>query len=214
MTAKSRREEYAEATKEAIISSGLESFVEKGYLRASLDEVADHARVTKGAVYHHFNNKREVFEVVFKMVSSAGLSQLRSRMAASPDTGKTVIANLLNSYFDVCVDRVYYRIVLQEGPAALGWELWRNFVQECIERPLLAMVKNSAEDLSAPPISDELLLRILTNAIHELALTVVDNPNGPQAAQEARLLIGELATSFGNDLRLSGHSDPSALLSL
>lgn len=214
MTAKSRREEYAEATKEAIINSGLESFVEKGYLRASLDEVADHARVTKGAVYHHFNNKREVFEVVFKMVSSAGLSQLRSRMLAYPDTGKTVITNLLNSYFDVCVDRVYYRIVLQEGPAALGWELWRSFVQECIERPLLTMVKNSAQDLGAPPISDELLLRILTNAIHELALTVVDNPNGPQAAQEARLLIGELATSFGNDLRLSRHSGPSTLLSL
>jgi AcrR family transcriptional regulator len=214
VTAKSRREEYAEATKEAIINSGLESFVEKGYLRASLDEVADHARVTKGAVYHHFNNKREVFEVVFKMVSSAGLSQLRSRMLAYPDTGKTVITNLLNSYFDVCVDRVYYRIVLQEGPAALGWELWRSFVQECIERPLLTMVKNSAQDLGAPPISDELLLRILTNAIHELALTVVDNPNGPQAAQEARLLIGELATSFGNDLRLSRHSGPSTLLSL
>jgi AcrR family transcriptional regulator len=197
MTAKSRREEYAEATKEAIIISGLESFVEKGYLRASLDEVADHARVTKGAVYHHFSNKREVFEAVFTMVSSAGMSQLKNRMSAYPDTGNAVIANLLNSYFDICVDRVYYRIILQEGPAALGWELWRSFVQESIEHPLLTMVKSFAQDPAAPPISDELLLRILTNAIHELALTVVDNPNRPQAAKEARLLIGELATSFG-----------------
>src|SRR5215472_11489952 len=143
MTPKSRREEYAEATKEAIINSGLESFVEKGYLRASLDEVADHARVTKGAVYHHFSNKREVFEAVFKMVSSVGMGQLRSRMSAYPDTGKMVITNLLNSYFDICVDRVYYRIILQEGPAALGWELWRNFIQEFVEHPLLNMAKNS-----------------------------------------------------------------------
>lgn len=218
MTAKSRREEYAEATKEAIINSGLESFVEKGYLRASLDEVADHARVTKGAVYHHFSNKREVFEAVFKMVSSAGMGQLRSRMSAYPDTGKMVITNLLNSYFDICVDRVYYRIILQEGPAALGWELWRNFVQEFVEHPLLTMAKNSGQDLGAPPISDELLLRILTNAIHELALTVVDNPNRPQAAEEARLLISELATSFGlgrhHDPRLSRRPNPSRLLSM
>jgi AcrR family transcriptional regulator len=197
MTAKSRREEYAEATKEAIIKSGLESFVEKGYLRASLDEVADHARVSKGAVYHHFTNKREVFEAVFSMVSSSGMNQLRSKMAACSDNENTVITNLLNSYFDICVDRVYYRIVLQEGPAALGWELWRNFVQESIEHPLLTMAKSSAQDPAAPPISDELLLRILTSAIHELALTVVDNPNRPQAAKEARLLISELATSFG-----------------
>jgi AcrR family transcriptional regulator len=196
MTVRSRREEYAEATKEAIIKSGLESFAEKGYLRASLDEVADHARVTKGAVYHHFSNKREVFEAVFTMVISAGMSQLRSRMSAYPDTGKTVIANLLNSYFDICVDRVYYRIVLQEGPAALGWELWRNFVQESIEHPLLTMAKNSDQEPDTSPISDELLIRILTNAIHELALTVVDNPNRARAAKEARLLIGELATSF------------------
>lgn len=218
MTAKSRREEYAEATKEAIVKSGREFFAEKGYARASLDEVADHARVTKGAVYHHFSNKREVFEAVFTMVSSVGMSELTRRMSAYPDSGKMVITNLLNSYFDVCVDRVYYRIILQEGPAALGWELWRNFVQECIEHPLLAMAKNSDQDLAAPPISDELLLRILTNAIHELALTVVDNPNRPQAAKEARLLISELATSFGlgrhHELGLSQRSDPSTLLSL
>lgn len=196
MTAKSRREEYAEATKEAIVKSGLELFAEKGYLRASLDEVADHARVSKGAVYHHFTNKREVFEAVFSMVSSSSISHLRTRVSADPDAGSTNIASLLYSYFDICVDRIYYRIVLQEGPIALGWGLWRSFVQESIEQPMLGMVKNFTQ-YPAAAISNELLLRILTSAIHELALTVVDNPNRSQAAQEARLLIGELAASFG-----------------
>lgn len=197
MTAKSRREEYAEATKDAIVKSGLELFAEKGYLRASLDEVADHARVSKGAVYHHFTNKREVFEAAFSMVSSSSINQLRTRVSADADTGSTTIASLLYSYFDICVDRIYYRIVLQEGPVALGWRLWRNLVQESIEQPMLGMVKNFTRYPVAAAISNELLLRILTSAIHELALTVVDNPNRSQAAQEARLLIGELAASFG-----------------
>jgi AcrR family transcriptional regulator len=196
MTAKRRRVEYAEATKEAIIESGLELFAEKGYLRASLDEVADHARVSKGAVYHHFTNKREVFEAVFTAVSSSSISQLIARVPADSDAGGTPLVDLLNSYFDTCVDRVYYRIVLQEGPVALGWELWRNFVRESIEQPLSSMVKKFAQDPVAASVSSELLLRILTSAIHELALTVVDNPNRPQATKEARLVIGELAASF------------------
>jgi AcrR family transcriptional regulator len=197
MTTKRRREEYAEATKEAIIKSGLELFVEKGYLRASLDEVADHARVSKGAVYHHFTNKREVFEAVFSAVSSSSINQLTAKVSADSDAGNAAITRLLHSYFDVCVDRIYYRIILQEGPVALGWELWRSSVQESIEQPLLSMVRKFSRDSVAAPISDELLLRILTSAIHELALTVVDNPNRPQAAEEARLLISELAPSFG-----------------
>jgi AcrR family transcriptional regulator len=197
MAGRSRREEYAEATKDAIIKSGLELFVEKGYLRASLDEVADHARVSKGAVYHHFTSKREVFEAVFSTVSSSGISQLRARSLADSDTGNDSIAGLLYSYFDICVDRIYYRIVLQEGPIALGWELWRSFLQGSIEQPLLALVKRFARDRVAVPISDELLLRTITSAIHELALTVVDSPNRPQATEEARLLVGALAVSFG-----------------
>jgi AcrR family transcriptional regulator len=204
MTAKSRREEYAEATREAIIKSGLELFAEKGYQRTSLDEVADRARVSKGAVYHHFASKREVFEAVFSMVSSSSISQLTTRMSDDSDPRSASIQNLLYSYFDICVGRIYYRIVLQEGPGALGWGLWRNFVQESIEEPMLGMVKNFTRDPVATAISDELLLRILTSAIHELALTIVDNPNRSQATKEARLLIGELAASFGLGQESSG----------
>lgn len=204
MTEKSRREENAEATREAIIGSGLVLFAEKGYQRTSTDEVADRARVTKGAVYHHFATKREVFEAVFSMVSSSSMSQLAAKMSDDSDARSASIQNLLYSYFDICVDRIYYRIVLQEGPVALGWGLWRSFVQESIEEPMLGMVKNFTRDPVAAAISDELLLRILTSAIHELALTVVDNPNRSQAAKEARLVIGELAASFGLGQESSG----------
>lgn len=204
MTGKSRREEYAEATREAIVESGLVLFVERGYQRTPLEDVGEGARVTKGAVYHHFASKREVFEAVFSMVVSSGISELKTRMSDDSDPRNASIQNLLYSYFDICVDRVYYRIVLQEGPAALGWGLWRNFVQESIEGPMLGMVRSFTRDPIAAAISDELLLRILTSAIHEMALTVVDNPNRPQAMKEARLLIGELAASFGLGQESSG----------
>jgi AcrR family transcriptional regulator len=207
MTAKSRREEYAEATREAIVESGLKLFAEKGYQRTSLDEVADRARVSKGAVYHHFASKREVFEAVFSMVGSSSISQLTTKMSDDSDPRSASIQNLLSSYFDICVGRIYYRIVLQEGPGALGWGFWRNFVQESIEEPMLGMVKNFTRDPAA--ISDELLLRILTSAIHELAFSVVDNPNRSQATKEARLVIGELAASFGLGQTLALGASPT-----
>src|SRR4051812_39224688 len=61
---KSRREEYSAATREALLESATALFAEHGYTRASLDEIAGRARVTKGALYGHFASKQALFRAV------------------------------------------------------------------------------------------------------------------------------------------------------
>jgi AcrR family transcriptional regulator len=63
---RSRREEYAEATHEALVDSASACFFESGFAATSLDHVAQRARVTKGAIYHHFTSKRELFLAVLE----------------------------------------------------------------------------------------------------------------------------------------------------
>ena len=65
-TVRSRREEYAEATYEALLDSASACFFEDGFAATSLDHVAQRARVTKGAIYHHFASKRELFLAVLE----------------------------------------------------------------------------------------------------------------------------------------------------
>src|ERR1700722_17197900 len=59
------RSEHAEATRRAVLAAARSSFGRKGYAQASVEEIADAARVTKGAVYHHFASKEALFRAVY-----------------------------------------------------------------------------------------------------------------------------------------------------
>src|ERR1700741_5063356 len=64
----SRREQHKAATREALLVAGRRVFGEFGYARASLGGIAREARVTTGAVYHHFKDKAALFQVVAEAV--------------------------------------------------------------------------------------------------------------------------------------------------
>src|SRR6478609_1583557 len=63
-----RRQEYSASTKRALVDVARELFATQGYTGTSLDEIVAGARVTKGALYHHFSGKQALFESVFEKV--------------------------------------------------------------------------------------------------------------------------------------------------
>src|SRR3954452_19911047 len=89
LAGKSRREEYSETTRQALLDSATRLFAEQGYARTSLDEIAAGARVTKGALYGHFASKQALFRVVLEQLEAAVAEDvLRAvQAAASPWEG-------------------------------------------------------------------------------------------------------------------------------
>src|SRR5258708_4930982 len=63
---RSRREEYTEATRRALLDSAAEAFVDRGFAGAPLDDIAQSARLTKGALYHHFASQQALFRALFE----------------------------------------------------------------------------------------------------------------------------------------------------
>jgi AcrR family transcriptional regulator len=121
---RSRRDEYSEATRRALLDSAASLFAEKGFTATSLDEVAAGARVTKGAVYHHFANKQALFEAVADQAEEDACAAILSAAAAeAPDTWRGAIAGL-DRFLERCLDPVYRRLCFQEGPAVLGFANW------------------------------------------------------------------------------------------
>jgi AcrR family transcriptional regulator len=121
---RSRRDEYSEATRRALLDSAARLFAEKGFTATSLDEVAAEARVTKGAVYHHFANKQALFEAVADQAEEDACAAIMVAAAAeAPDTWRGVVAGL-DSFLERCMDPVYRRLCFQEGPAVLGFANW------------------------------------------------------------------------------------------
>ena len=120
---RSRREEYAEATYEALLDSAALCFYEHGFAATSLDEVAHRARLTKGAIYHHFHSKRDLFLAVLERQQkiSAGV------VAEAGTTGEDAWARIViafDTFLDLISNPIYQRICWVEGPAALGFEDW------------------------------------------------------------------------------------------
>jgi AcrR family transcriptional regulator len=107
------------------VDSAVELFTGRGYAATSLDEVAKRARVTKGALYHHFSGKQALFEAAFDAVESAVTARLAEIVVGPGDPWERAM-NGIRHYIDVCLDPAYQRIVIHEAPVVMGWERWRE----------------------------------------------------------------------------------------
>jgi AcrR family transcriptional regulator len=120
---RSRREEYAEATYEALLDSASACFFESGFAATSLDHVAQLARVTKGAIYYHFASKRELFLAVLERQQEHNVGSVTQAGATAPDAWTGIVA-AVDAFLETISDPVYQRLCWVEGPSALGFEDW------------------------------------------------------------------------------------------
>ena len=132
-----RRQQYSSATKRALVVVATRLFTEQGYAATSLDAIVAGARVTKGALYHHFTGKQALFEAVFEKVESDAAARIKGALKGTSDPWDKALAGL-RAFLDVVQDPSYQRVVIQEGPAILGYERFRE--QE--ERSSYAIVQD------------------------------------------------------------------------
>ncbi|WP_073978078.1 TetR/AcrR family transcriptional regulator [Erythrobacter donghaensis] len=106
------------------MAAATEKFGSLGFAETTVDSIASDASVAKGAVYHHFRNKDELFECVFERVSS----DLAQSVASAVRTEGGPLESLMEAvktYFRLCSDPAIARITLQDAPSVLGYERWR-----------------------------------------------------------------------------------------
>ncbi len=116
---KSRKEEYADATRAALLESAQTLFAENGYHNTSVDEICRLARVTKGALYHHYRNKEDIFADLVETLEIAFVDSLTFDGAEGEGLWK-VLADGVDRFLEHCLDPAYRRIVLVDAPNVLG----------------------------------------------------------------------------------------------
>jgi len=162
---RSRRVDYTESTRHALVDSALELFTKRGYAGTSLDAIVKRARVTKGALYHHFSGKQALFEAAFDLVETTAMDRLVSIMDGDGTPWDRAMAGI-QAYVRVCLEPSYQRIVIHEAPVVMGWERWR----EAEEHRSYGLVRATVEVLVAAgeiePLPVEVTARILFGALH------------------------------------------------
>src|SRR3954451_10391206 len=121
----SRRQQYSASTKRALVDVAEQLFTEHGYAATSLDAIVAGARVTKGALYHHFSGKQALFEAVFERVEDDASKRIQRALRGKKDPWTKALEGL-RAFLVVVQEPAYRRIVIQEGPAVLGYERFRE----------------------------------------------------------------------------------------
>ncbi|MER6946746.1 TetR family transcriptional regulator [Nonomuraea sp. NPDC000554] len=133
---KSRREQYSQATKAALLEAATHRFAEHGFAGTALEDVAADIQASRGAVYHHFANKTALFEAVVEVLETRMIQQVIESAATATDTWQAAMT-ATETFLDHCCDPVYGRVVWQEGPLALGWQRWK----ECEEKYAYGLIE-------------------------------------------------------------------------
>jgi AcrR family transcriptional regulator len=121
-----RQVERSHATISAIHTAARELFAANGFEATSMDDIATHAGVAKGAIYHHFESKQEIFtQVLESLQAEIAAAPIPPSARQIPDALDQIAAGVLR-YLDSAMQPEVKRILLIDGPAVIGWGKWRE----------------------------------------------------------------------------------------
>src|SRR2546421_343515 len=121
----SSRAQQSEATRRKLLRIGRDLFARRGYSDVPTEEIVRRAGVTRGALYHHFRDKRDLFAAVVEQVEQEGMERGASAALAETDPWEQQRV-AIGAYLDVCLERDVQRIVLVDAPSVLGLAAWRE----------------------------------------------------------------------------------------
>jgi AcrR family transcriptional regulator len=174
---KSRRAEYAEQTRAALIAAAADAFAERGFTATSITQVADAARVTKGAVYHHFSDKQSLFEAVMNHYNEAAQQRVYDAIAKHPDDVWEAAMAALEATLDVCADPVAGRLIYLEGPVGLGWRRWRESERQYTHRNVRQMILSSVQAGIYPDdLPTDAMTQVITGMITHAGIALAEAP--------------------------------------
>jgi AcrR family transcriptional regulator len=179
-----RRAEHASDTRAALTTSARRLFAAQGFDNTGTEQIVADARVTRGALYHHFRDKADLFRAVMAEAAGAVAQRLIDEQLASEAASPLAeIQNGISAFLDVCVGGDFQRIVLVDGPRVLGSDAWdelvdrygRGILEEWLDRCV------QAGDLQPVPVRAlaRLLIAMLTEA--SLAIARSETPSGTRA---------------------------------
>jgi AcrR family transcriptional regulator len=183
------QQQRADTTRSALIAAARQLFAEHGYAAVPADEIVAAAGVSRGALYHHYAGKQDLFQAVFEELESGMAGEVTAVAAAAPDL-TTAITRSLTCFLDLCERPEVIRIVLTDAPAVLGWQIWREVEARHGLGVISAMIQSAADDGRVAATSVPVLAQLVLSALIEAALVIAhaDDRVTARADAEAALL--------------------------
>ena len=176
------QEERRGATRKAVLRVAQRHFGKFGYNSVTVDQIATDADVAKGAIYHYFSSKTDLFEAVLQAVAAEIQAEVRAITVQQPDILTAMFAGH-RAFFATCAKPQFAQIYLKDGPSILGWNRWReidaNHFGGMVRDGLLAAMEVGA--ITKRPVDP--LVDLILGAVTEAAIACANSKNFAEAAE-------------------------------
>ena len=192
--------ERSAATKDALLGAARPLFATHGFGRVSADSIAQAAGVTRGAMYHQFADKTELFAAVFEAVEAEVMSRVAAEVAGSGQDDPIDLMRFgARAWLDACAEPEVHRIVLIEAPSVLGWERWRELGMGYGMGMVQGMIDHAIGVGRIPSQPTEPLAHVLIGALDEAALYVARADDSARAREETGHVLDRLIDGLVDD---------------
>jgi len=185
MSAPSRQAARSEATRAKLIEVGIALFSERGFAAVGTEEIVDRAEVTRGALYHHFGDKRDLFRAVHEELEQRIVAGIGAALEANPrEDPLEALEVAAGAVLDVALDSKIARVTLIDAPSVLGWEEWREIDVRYglgLTEAVLSAAMESGRILKQPVRP---LAHLLVAAVGEAAIMVATASDPKQARKD------------------------------
>ncbi|MFF8955072.1 TetR/AcrR family transcriptional regulator [Streptomyces sp. NPDC014894] len=171
------------ATREALVAAARGLFAERGYAGVGTEEIVRAAGVSRGALYHQFRDKSDLFDATVQTIEAELTERIADQVMGTADDPVQALKEGARAFLHAFAEPDVERILLLDAPGVLGWRRWREIGQEhglgVIAKTLEAAMASGA--LAARPVAP--LAHVLLGALDEAALVVAhsDDPAATRA---------------------------------
>ena len=182
-------------TQRALRRQARKLFAQKGYSGANTNELVERARVTKGALYHHFANKKELYQAVVEDMEQELVERIEAAGAGRAPWER--LSAMCSAYVDACREPALARMLVLEAPAVLGWKTWCNLEQR-YEVAAFARCLKEIDGLNEPA---ETLAQVILGALTTGARVIATAPDPEASRAQVQQTIDRLISGLRTTAR-------------
>jgi len=192
------------ATRSRLVATARELFGARGFAAVGTEEIVRAAGVTRGALYHQFRDKSDLFAAVAEQVEAELAEHIAQGAADDKADPMYVLRTGARLFLQVCADPAVERIILLDAPAVLGWEAWRDMAGRyglgLVQLALQAAI--DAGSIAPQPVVP--LSHALIGALNECALYVARATDPAAAREECAQIIEQILRGIGSPATSDG----------
>jgi AcrR family transcriptional regulator len=184
-------------TRAALITAARRLFGAEGFAEVSAERITREAGMTRGALYHQFADKADLFAAVLDQVEA----EIAQRVAGAvvgfdpADTTGMLLAGA-DAWLDASTEPDLQRIVLLDGPSVLGWDKWREICLRHTVGLIAALLQDGIDRGSLPRQPVQALTHVLVGAVDEAALYIAQADDETAARADMDLVLRRLTLAL------------------